>query len=292
MKQAYLITAYKNFDELYELAEVLSKTAYVFIHVDEKSREITDADVEKLNQLSGCEAIREYRIVWGGFAHVQAIVKLMAMALSKEDVSYMHLLTGEDFPLLTPEQLDEKFLTSDQIFMDYLTPEQLPETVTKRYQYYNWFTDQNVKNKILWQLQNMTVKVQKKAGICRKGIGPFTRIYKGLVYVSMPREAAAYVVSFVAKHGEFWDDLAVCQVPEEFFFQTIFMNDKNWREHVVNKQLRYMDWTKGDGSSPAYLTLEDYDKVKASGCAFARKFHPKQSEILRDRLREDLGIES
>ena len=44
MKQAYLITAYKNFDELYELAEILSKTAYVFIHVDEKSREITDAD--------------------------------------------------------------------------------------------------------------------------------------------------------------------------------------------------------------------------------------------------------
>jgi len=292
MKQAYLITAYKNFDELYELAEILSKTAYVFIHVDEKSREITDADVEKLNQLPDCEAIREYRIVWGGFAHVQAIMKLMAMALSKEDVSYMHLLTGEDFPLLTPEQLDEKFLTSDQIYMDYLTPEQLPETVTKRYQYYNWFTDQNVKNKILWQLQNMTVKVQKKAGICRKGIGPFTKIYKGLVYVSMPREAAAYVVSFVAKHGEFWDDLAVCQVPEEFFFQTIFMNDKKWREHVVNKQLRYMDWTKGDGSSPAYLTLEDYDKIKASGCAFARKFHPKQSEILRDRLREDLGIES
>ena len=292
MKQAYLITAYKNFDELYELAEILSKTAYVFIHVDEKSREITDADVEKLNRLPGCGAIREYRIVWGGFAHVQAIVKLMAMALSKEDVSYMHLLTGEDFPLLTPEQLDEKFLASDQIYMDYLTPEQLPETVTKRYQYYNWFTDQNVKNKVLWQLQNITVKVQKKAGICRKGIGPFTKIYKGLVYASMPREAAAYVVSFVAKHGEFWDDLAVCQVPEEFFFQTIFMNDKNWREHVVNKQLRYMDWTKGDGSSPAYLTLEDYDKVKASGCAFARKFHPKQSEILRDRLREDLGIES
>ena len=47
MKQAYLITAYKNFDELYELAEILSKTAYVFIHVDEKSREITDADVVK-----------------------------------------------------------------------------------------------------------------------------------------------------------------------------------------------------------------------------------------------------
>lgn len=65
MKQAYLITAYKNFDELYELAEILSKTAYVFIHVDEKSREITDADVEKLNRLPGCEAIREYRIVWG-----------------------------------------------------------------------------------------------------------------------------------------------------------------------------------------------------------------------------------
>ena len=70
MKQAYLITAYKNFDELYELAEILSKTAYVFIHVDEKSREITDADVEKLNRLPGCEAIREYRIVSVSYTHL------------------------------------------------------------------------------------------------------------------------------------------------------------------------------------------------------------------------------
>lgn len=292
MKQAYLITAYKDFGSLYELAEIFTKTGFVYIHVDKKSRTITDEDVEKLNRLPGCRAIREYSIVWGGFAHVQAILKLLMMASSNPEVSYIHLLTGEDYPLVPVEKLDEMFLSSDRIYMSYMKPDELPETVTVRYRYYNWFRDKNVKNKLLWTLQNLTVKLQKAMGICRKGIGEFdaSRIYKGLVYISMPKEAAGYVISYVSGHESFWEDLKKCQVPEEFFFQTIFMNAPAWKDHVVKRELRYMDWSKGDGSSPSYLDQRDYDKVmqaKAQGCLFARKFHPQKSEPLRRRIREE-----
>lgn len=288
MKLAYLITAYKDAGSLFELAEMFAKNAYVYIHVDQKSRTITDEDIEKLNHISGCTAIRKYDIKWGGFNHVRAILELVMMAVSNPEVSYMHMLTGEDYPLVSPQELDEKFLASDRIYMTYVEPEDLPETVTVRYRYYNWFQDRNVKNKVLWMIQHMTTKLQKACGVFREGIGEFQRIYKGLVYISMPKEAAAYVVEYVSRHEEFWGDLYKCQVPEEFFFQTLFMNHSEWSQHVENRELRYMDWSKGDGSSPAYLTAEDYDAVKASDCLFARKFHPEISLRLRERLRKEI----
>lgn len=288
MKQAYLITAYKDAGSLFELAEMFAKSGYVYIHVDKKSCTITDADIETLNRIPGCSAIRKYDIKWGGFNHVKAILELVMMAVANPDVSYIHMLTGEDFPLVSPEKLDAQFLDCDRIYMSYIEPEDLPETVTVRYRYYNWFQDKNVKNKVLWSLQHMTVKLQKLCGVCRGGIGEFTRIYKGLVYISMPKDAAAYVVEYVARHEEFWEDLYKCQVPEEFFFQTLFMNHEKWSQQVENRELRYMDWSKGDGASPAYLTEEDYESVKASGCLFARKFHPESSKGLRERLRSEI----
>lgn len=288
MKQAYLITAYKDFNSLYELAQIFTQNAYVYIHIDKKSNTITDEDIEKLNKLPRCQAIRKYRIVWGGFNHVLAIRELVLRALLNEEVSYMHLLTGEDFPLVSVDKLDEMFLQDKQIYMSFIPPEKLPDTVIVRYRYYNWFRDKNVKNKLLWQLQHMTVQLQRLLGVCRKGIGEFSRIYKGLVYISMPREAARDAMEYLTTHEDFWNDLMKCQVPEEFLFQTLFMNDKKWSQVVVERELRYMDWSKGDGSSPAYLDDSDYEKIRESGCLFARKFHPVQSANLRERLRREL----
>ncbi len=285
MRLAYLITAYKDAASLHELAQLCSQTGYVYIHVDKKSKTITDEDIQKLNEMNRCRAIRKYSIAWGGFNHVRAILELLMMATGNEDVSYVHLLTGEDFPLVSMEELDRRFLNNPSIYMSYITPEELPETVTVRYRYYNWFRDKNVKNKCLWQLQNITVKLQKLAGVYRRGIGEFERIYKGLVYISMPKEAMADVVEYVARHENFWEDLSKCQVPEEFFFQTIFMNDSKWSERVVDKELRYMDWSKGDGASPAYLQEADYEKIIESDCLFARKFHPEVSKSLRDKIK-------
>mgnify|MGYP006874758062 CR=1 FL=1 len=37
------------------------------------------------------------------------------------------------------------------------------------------------------------------------------------------------------------------------------------------------------------LEPEDYDKVKASGCLFARKFHPELSNRLRERLKSEIN---
>lgn len=293
MKQAFLITAYKDYESLYDLVTIFTKTDLCFVHVDKKSKTITDENIKSLNQIEGCVAIREYDIKWGGFQHMNAVIKLMTLALSHEEVEYLHLLTGEDYPLVSIQKLDEIFLgeKKDTIYLSYIAPDALTETVTKRYQYTNYFQDWNMKNKLLWLLQDLTVQLQKFFGKKKHNIGPYgdSQIYKGLIYISQPAKVARYVMQYIAKNKAFWEDLKKCQVPEEFFFQTILMNSP-YKDSVVNKELRYMDWTKGDGSSPSYLEMNDWEAVqqaKEDGCLFARKFHPTMSKGLREKIKEN-----
>lgn len=284
MKQAFLITAYKDFESLYELAAFLVQTACVYIHVDMKSG-ITSAQIGKLNALKGCHAIKKYRIVWGGFGHVAAILELLGQAVINDEVSYIHLLTGEDVPLKTMQGLDQAYLEETRIFMDCIQSADFSKEVQKRCLYYNLFADCNVKNPLLWQIQNLTVLLQKLIGVRRKQIGefPMERVWKGLVYISMPKDAAEYVVSYCEEHPEFLKGLEKCQIPEEFLFQTILMNS-SFAKRVCKNPVRYINWEKGDGGSPAYLDLTDLEPIKEGEYDFARKFGRGISDELRERL--------
>lgn len=285
--QAFLITAYKEYEQLYELATYLSEHHKVFIHVDKSSREISPEHIQELNQIGNCTAISTREICWGSFTHVEAILDLIELAVKDSAVTYMHLITAQDFPVVSLDEIERRFEKSTDIYLDYMGPDGLPDTVKVRYQYYNWFVNRNVKNKWLWLLQYITVLLQKIVGIKRKSIGAFTSIYKGLVYISMPRDAAEYVLDYCREKPDYLKSLRKCQVPEEFFFQTLFMNSY-FRDRIVKKELRYMNWEKGDGSSPAYLDESDYDAIQSGDYVFARKFDTEISAKLKEKIMMDI----
>lgn len=294
-KQAYLLTAYKDFDAVYELACFLSSKDMVWIHVDAKSQALGDKELAKLNALPNVEAFKEYEIAWGGYNHVKALLALMKRAVDFSSISYIHFLTGEDFPLYSPEELHDRFVDDEHIYLDYIEQEDFPEAVTKRYYYKNYFQDKNVKNPWLWQLQNLTVNVQKLMGVKKTTLGEFDRVYKGLVYMSMPMAAAQDILSYLDAHPEYERELYDTQVPEEFFFHTMLLNesfvDGKWKEAIVKGELRYMDWSRGDGSSPCYIEDGDFAKLaeaKSNGKFFARKFHGVESRQLREKIQKEL----
>lgn len=283
LKQAFLITAYRDFPSLYELASYLSEHNRVYIHVDKKSRDIQEDELRQLNSLPDCVAESLCEVAWGSMNHVYAFLSLLEQAVKEPEVSYFHCITGEDYPVVSTEEMEDRFLASNQIYMDYFEPGELSPQVEIRYRYYNLFPNKNVKNPFLWQLQNFTVQLQKLFGIWRKGIGEFKDIYKGLVYVSMPRAAAEYVVDYCKHHPNYLQDLEKCQLPEEFFFQTLLLNSP-FRDKIVRGNLRYMNWDKGDGGSPAYLSMEDYDAIVKGDYVFARKFHGETSKELKEAI--------
>lgn len=282
MKQALLITAYKDYKSLRQLVYMFHDAFYVFIHVDKKSKTISETQVEELNNMKHCTAIKKYCICWGAYAHLCAVKDLLYMAAENGDISYVHIITGEDYPVVPVHEIEKRFVKDTHIYMSVMYPKQLNKEVTVRYEYYNWFIDKDVRNPLLWQIQKMTVLFQKLIGIKRNSIGEFTSIYKGLIYTSMPMEVVRYILTYMQKHPEYEKDLRSCQLPEEFFFQTLLMNSK-YAGQVRETDLRYMDWNKGDGSSPSYLDMSDYENIEAGDYIFARKFHPEISKELKNK---------
>ena len=118
--QAFLITAYKDYEQLYELVTYLAENNKVFIHVDRSSKEILPQHVEQLNGIYNCEAIATRDIFCGSFTHVEAIMDLMKLAVKDKDVTYMHLITAQDFPVVSLDEIERRFENSDQIYLDYM----------------------------------------------------------------------------------------------------------------------------------------------------------------------------
>lgn len=76
-----------------------------------------------------------------------------------------------------------------------------------------------------------------------------------------------------------------CSTPDESFFQTLVMNSpyKDKREDY----LHYVDWSEG-GNSPKTLTIDDYEKLKASDKLMARKFDANGDKEVMYRIKNEL----
>ena len=107
--QSVLITAYHKFDQLERLAELLSRRFEVYIHIDKKVR-------SSLVPANGhIHVFSEYRVNWGSCSHLKAILFLMGEALKKPDVSYCHLISGDDWPVRSLEEIYGHFETTDEM---------------------------------------------------------------------------------------------------------------------------------------------------------------------------------
>lgn len=276
--QAFLITAYKNQEQLIKLIQSLNENALVFVHIDKKSTELSLDALQNL-QLKNTHIISKYNIPWGGYTHLLAILTLFRMALADERVHYIHTISGQDIRIKTWEHIEKRFATCDNIYMTCFDSKDLPKKIKQRY------TQRIVTSRgthisgLVDKMNTFYQKLQKKLHLSWNTIQPFDDVYKGVIWCSMPRKAAEYAIEFSKKNPIFLRTLKHVSLPEEFFFQTIFMMS-DYRQYVVRENLRYTDWTKRNGSKPAILDETDFQKVIESDCIFARKIDDTISKDL------------
>ncbi|MBQ9983256.1 MAG: hypothetical protein IJP29_01570 [Lachnospiraceae bacterium] len=267
--QAFLITAYKNQNQLVKLIHSLNKHALVFVHIDKKSTELNLQELNSLG-LENTQFISKYNIPWGGYTHLLAILDLFKMALGDERVSYIHTISGQDIRIKPWEYIEDHFRTCENIYMTCFDSKDLPQGIKKRYTQRIVTSRGTCIRKHIERLNRFYQKVQNKLHISWSTIKPFDDVYKGVIWCSMPRHAAEYALDFSKKNPVFLRTLKHVSLPEEFFFQTIFMMS-DYRQHVIKENLRFTDWTKRNGSKPAILDETDFDSVIQSNCIFARK---------------------
>lgn len=287
MRQAIIITAYKNFEQLDFLADFFSPCFDVFIHVDKKSKEISKDKIALLNTKENVYAIQKYNIKWGGKDHLNAILLLMEEALYKTGTSFIHVISGEDFPLVSCKELFQRFEDEKNIFLSIQPIQETSNRVQERFYYRAWpdFLDYHTGNPGTLRMVRYAEKLARTSLKARDSLlgYEFDKIYKGLVYVSLPADAAAYCVQFPKEHPKEYKALKNVLISEEFYFQTILMNS-SFAPRVIANDLRYCDWEFRNGSSPANLDMSDYSKITESGKLFCRKITAGISDELKQAL--------
>lgn len=279
LKHAFLVTAYHDLPTLNRMVDKFSKYGDVLVHIDKRSV----INTQDIVFHEGVCVYKRYCINWGSFNHLRSILFLLKQAM-KLHPDYVHVITGEDYPIVSDELFDVFFAEKNGFSFLSLSCVDDCSWIRERYSYY-WFTDliRHPKdgNYALHPVISELLKWQKKLGIKRRKIGPFERneLYKGLVYVSLHKNAAQYVLDYMKTHKSFLRSLKTCLIPEEFFFQTLLVNSP-LRDKLVNDNLRYMDWQFRDGISPCVLNETDYETIKQSGKLIMRKVSAKSEKLI------------
>jgi hypothetical protein len=289
LNHAFLITAYTDPEMLGALVDRLAHDrALVFIHWDRRSAvnimEVLNDRFERprVFLLKNC-----IRVNWGGRSHVEAIMKLIEEALKHADVGRLHLLSGQCYPVRPLSDLFDHF--DSQPTQECLKAFPLPDGRWGRkgglsriitYQPCDVF---NAKVLTVRRLLNTAALMQEALGIKRSYPSHLPKLYGGCTWWSLTRKCLVWVMGRHHNDTRFFDRLRNTFCSEEIFFPTMVMASP-FARNLCESNLHYIDWSKRNGSQPAFLDLSDLDSILASGKYFARKFSTTVSGPLIDAL--------
>ncbi len=280
MKQAILITAYKNFKQLNKLINEFNEDFNIYIHIDKKSV-VTKEILQELTNNSNVQYIgQNYKVNWGGLNHLKSYLKLSERALKNSDNIYFHLITGEDYPVRNND--DFKLLIDKN--NDYLEHFEMPAVCwphdnggMDRLAYYNFYDLFNAKKSMIWI--KLFRQLQSKFGFKRPINDDFGKWYGGSTYWSLSRDTLQFVINFTKENPNFLKRFKYTVCAEEIYFQTIIMNSK-YAKNVINDNLRFIDWESKRGSNPAFLDESDFKVILKSKAIFARKINMQESRLI------------
>lgn len=283
-KQCVVITAYKEPETLRELLRILNKKFYCFVHIDKK----VEREFECVkSEFKDVHFMSNYKINWGGVEHLSAIVDMLRQTLDYE-YSYVHIISGEDFPTQDVGEIERYFEGKSDI---YLQSAPCIGGNSRRARWYRFYWPyakfrQNYKKPVIRYMNLFVIGLQVIIPFMqRKSLGEFKNVFSGLVWSSLPRDAVEYILDYLQKNNmNFNEELEWCKIPEELCFQTILSNS-NFANYIVNDNKRYGNFSGGDGSGPVYLQLSDIEEIDARGCLFARKIQRNSDvmDILKSR---------
>ena len=288
--QAVIITAYNQPKQVAELCKKLSGKFEVFLHFDKKTK-LTKSEIEMFD-MEHVHFYQLYKVNWGGYKHLLAILHMIKKAYEYEDISYFHIISGNDWPIKPIEEIYNFFEDNNSCHMSCTRLTNLKgkfkNTVHSWQRYYSFLDIFNYKNILQTIFVKLFVLFQGFFGVDR-----INKLYKdvnielsrGLVWGDFPRGAVKYCFDYIDSNPEFMCFLMYGHASEEFFFQSILNSSSVWSKKIVTDNLRYIDWNgKRNGSYPAILDESDCDDILGSNAMFARKLSGPCSDKLREKI--------
>lgn len=291
-KMAYLIMAHKNDGTFYALLQMLDNVRNdIFIHMDNKCANYSPKNTENFLERSRCFHAERTSVAWGGYSQIGAEVSLLKTAVKEGNYMFYHLLSGEDLPISSQENIYNFFcLHQNKEFIRFEKPE---FEYSDRIRYYYRYQERIGKKKnAYWYLQQFDVLCQKLIHSKRNKDVSFQ---KGSNWFSITDDFAKYVIEkeeWIKKHFS----CTVCC--DEVFLQTLLINSA-FQDRLYYKKfddamcsaMRLIDWKRGE--KPYVFRQEDYDELVSSPMLFARKFQwDVDKKIIKSLKKRFCDVES
>lgn len=283
MNKAYIILAHRYPQHLIRMIRQLDDgNSCFYVHID------SSADISRFPFFSPAARrimrLERLRTRWAGFDLVQATLNgLVAVLNSGRPVDRIILLSGQDYPIKSNEQIDAFFRDSPfSIFLEHtLIPDYRRwEPRGGQYRldkyYFGLHSSQRLAGKAMNFLSCLPLGVSRKAP---KHLKP----YAGSQWWVIDQYAAEYILRYLREHPEYVRFHRHTFAPDELFFHMILLNSDDPRiaGAIVNDNLRFFRWPDSGLSHPEVLGSGDLEALRSSQALFARKFDPdKQPEII------------
>lgn len=282
LKHAYLIMAHgSQFQQLNYLLRMLDhENNSIYLHIDKKSPTFSRDEIVKGIQYSNVEIYQEIKVYWGDYSQTECELFLLEKAVN-DKYDYYHLLSGEDLPLKSQNQIHKFF--EDNNGKEYVRfwgdkfPQQSIEWVSHYHPLQKFLRKSKYKliNVFFVVLDKFIQLIQRFLKVNR--IKNNHRLFqKGATWFSITDALAQEIVNSKQwiKHT-----FSSTRSSDEIFVQTILCNSKLVKNRFENTYetdglsgLRYIDWKRG---KPYTFRDSDFSELINNDFLFARKFNFK-----------------
>lgn len=295
MKIAYIVLCHKNANQINLMIEnLLKNNSDVFLHIDLKSD--IEEKINKREHLYILPKSQSYSIDWGSNNMILATLNLLKFVRNtNNDYDYICLLSGQDFPIVNYKRINETFEQNKGYnFIDIIDKDTLEyKKYKKLYEiwYPKWITKNNVLIKIIKRIYMIVTGGFYHTFSIFKRKKPFDFEFEfGSQWWALTSKCAYNILDYCEKNKEYIEYFNHCIIPDESFFQTLFMSSPYVKLRKDN--LTFVNWGK-NRRSPEILNENDYEKIlKASEKkCFARKFDESLDRNILMRINEMLKEE-
>lgn len=250
---------------------------------------------------------------WGSFGIIEMILTLMRYAYcSGEKDSFMILLSGQDYPLKSPDKI-ARFLSENRGH-DFISGQPVDQMPHKLYRYSSYhlqllhngtvreveFRPLHFFNRTVWknlmrcalfhprQISMMPafLFLPRKAPACLE-------LYTGELWWGLRHSTVGLLLDFLKQHPEVSRYFRYVLTPDEAFFHSVLYSIPEVRRSLYNSSLRYVDWSKSP-THPRTFTIQDkavlQKQVEIPSCLFARKFDQDIDSAILDEIDRQVAI--
>lgn len=280
-KHAYLIMAHGNWKILEKLLILLDDERNdIYLHINNKVKSEAPK-FESILKQSEFHLLESINVYWADFSQVDVTLRLLNAANQSGEYSYYHLMSGQDLPIKSKDEIYSFFEKNGKEFIG-IVPNEFYYSV-RRVKYYHPFLHNNFyrKSKFLKVIERVFEYIQKVFGVNRLNKTNW-EIIDGWTWFSITDKFCSYVLE---KESLIRKMFSSSIASDELFMQTLAYNSPFYEclydsTDLKKGFMRFIDWERGRPYTWEDRDSADFDLLMQSPYMFARKFDEKNFEIV------------